>query len=411
MNIIPCPTIQNDHIQDGKDNNTNVPKKIPAESAKISRKGTLSQESGKGQGAGPENEEQLKRVYVEVTNRCNLSCRTCVRNSWNVLPGIMSWDHFQKLLADLRSFPTYPEIFFGGYGEPLSHPQILEMIHLAHAQGAETSLITNGTLLTTQLTQGLVTAGLDFLWVSLDGAHPKSYQDVRLGNHLPQIIDHLKRFQATGKEKPALGIAFVLMKQNMADLPALLALCEELSVDSLFITHVEAYNKTMAKEILYRKEVSWLSDLPSSQEEIYKKTGLNIETLLGAEYSFKITGSLTGGGDPICPFVDRGAAVVRWDATVSPCLPLLYEHTSYTHSWERHSLPYLLGSIQKQTFKELWRDSRYRSLRKRLKERSFSPCATCRDCWLSHDNLQDCMGYEHPTCGGCLWAVGLIQCP
>lgn len=371
----------------------------------------MAREPSTNQGVRPERSEPLKQVYVEVTNHCNLSCRTCIRNSWDIVKGSIAWDLYQKLLTDLRSFPTCPEIFFGGYGEPLSHPRILDMILLARRQGAKTSLITNGTLLTTQLTQGLVAAGLDFLWVSLDGARPESYQDVRLGDHLPQIIDHLKRFQAGGNEKPALGIAFVLMRRNAADLPALLALCEELSVDSLFITHLEAYDQAMAAEILFRKEVSWKSDLPSSQEEIAEKTGLDIESLLEEEYSFKITGSLTGRRDPVCPFVDRGAAVVRWDGAVSPCLPLLYEHTSYTPSWDRRSVPFLLGNIQQQTFRELWEDPRYRSLRKRLRERSFSPCVTCRDCWLSYDNLQDCMGYNHPTCGGCLWAEGLIQCP
>jgi len=34
---------------------------------------------------------------------------------------------------------------------------------------------------------------------------------------------------------------------------------------------------------------------------------------------------------------------------------------------------------------------------------------SCRDCWLPDDYLQDSMGYEHPTWGGCLGAKGLIQ--
>lgn len=356
-------------------------------------------------------EEQPKRVYVEVTNRCNLNCRTCIRNTWIPQAGSMAFELFQKLLHDLDGFKPFPEVFFGGYGEPLSHPQIIEMITSAGKKGANTSLITNGTLLTPPIRDGLISAGLDRLWVSLDGAHQDSYRDVHLENHLPQIIESLEWFREAGKEKPGLGIAFVLMKRNAADLPAVLNLCKDLEVDFFFITHVEAYEELMVEEILYREGVSRESHLPSNQEAIYEKTGVDIDALLTEEYSFTVTGSLTGSSISVCPFVDRDAAVVRWDGAVSPCLPLLYEHTSFTPSWERHSVPYLVGSIQEQTFPELWFHPRYQTLRDRLQRRSFSPCVTCRDCWLSSDNLQDCMGYEHPTCGGCLWAEGYIQCP
>ncbi len=384
--------------------------KLTPELAGISLERTSPKRSGSDQEAETGYVDRLSRVYVEATNRCNLSCRTCVRNTWNTFPGTMLWEIFQTLLGDLEDFPTFPEIFFGGYGEPLSHPRIMDMIRLAHSRGAKTSLITNGTLLSPQLNQEIAAAGLDFLWVSLDGAHSGSYQDVRLGDHLPQILDNLKTLQAAGLDKPALGIASVLMKQNAADLPELLALCENLAVDSLFLTHVEVYDDSMVDEILYREEVSREKHFPSSQIELTERAGVNLARLLAREYPFRITGSLTERTSG-CPFLDRGAAVVRWDGAVSPCLPLLYEHNTFTPSWKRRSIPYQVGRIQEQTFKDLWSNPRYHSLRKRLKEQSFSPCVTCRDCWLSYDNKQDCMGYAHPTCGGCLWAEGLIQCP
>jgi len=272
-------------------------------------------------------------------------------------------------------------------------------------------MITNGTRLIPQMGEGLAAAGLDFLWVSLDGAFQESYRDVRLGDHLPQIIQSLEWFQASGKEKPALGIAFVLMKRNAADLPALLALCEELKVDSFFITHAEAYHESMVEEILYREEVSRGSHPPMNQAGNFGEVEVDIKALLAEEYPFKVTGSLAATTEPACPFVDRSAVVVRWDGAVSPCLPLLYGHSTFTPFWKRKSVPYHVGTIQQKTVGEHWRDLEYRSLRERLRERSFSPCVSCRDCWLSNENLQDCMGYEHPTCGGCLWLEGFIQCP
>jgi len=89
----------------------------------------------------------LKRVYVEVTNRCNLNCSTCMRNVWDVQYGYMSSETFEEILASFQDLAHKPELFLGGYGEPLSHPDILEMIGQARKLGHRVSLITNGILL------------------------------------------------------------------------------------------------------------------------------------------------------------------------------------------------------------------------------------------------------------------------
>jgi len=73
------------------------------------------------------------------------------------------------------------EIFFGGFGEPLFHPDILDMVRRAKALGGEVEMISNATLLTKEISQELVKLGLNMLWVSLDGATPESYTDIRLG--------------------------------------------------------------------------------------------------------------------------------------------------------------------------------------------------------------------------------------
>ena len=89
----------------------------------------------------------LRRVYVEVTNKCNLTCRTCMRNVWNVKYGLMTNETFNRILSGLQVCSPKPDIFFGGYGEPLAHPHILTMIEQAKAQGHHVFIITHGILL------------------------------------------------------------------------------------------------------------------------------------------------------------------------------------------------------------------------------------------------------------------------
>ncbi len=91
---------------------------------------------------------RLAKLYVEVTNQCNLNCRTCIRHVWDERPGMMSEKVFESIMEGLSSFPDLPEkIFFGGFGEPLSHPGIIRMISRVKALGMSAELITNGTLL------------------------------------------------------------------------------------------------------------------------------------------------------------------------------------------------------------------------------------------------------------------------
>ena len=137
----------------------------------------------------------LRQVYIEPTNICNLDCRICMRNVWDEPPGRMAAGTFAHIMQGiLKSDPT-PDVFFGGYGEPLAHPEILEMVAAAKRSGATVELITNAILLSEPVARRLIELGLDRLWVSIDGATPASYADVRLGDALPQVIDNLARMR------------------------------------------------------------------------------------------------------------------------------------------------------------------------------------------------------------------------
>jgi MoaA/NifB/PqqE/SkfB family radical SAM enzyme len=370
----------------------------------------------------------LNRIYIEVTNQCNLDCSTCIRTIWNDSLGSMPFPGFQKIIADLSEFSPIPEIFFGGYGEPLSHPDILPMIRYARAKGASTSLITNGTLLSQAMTHSLIESGLDMLWVSIDGAHPESYQDVRLGNHLPKIIENLHYFHQARTDKygssawsgrPGLGIAFVLMRKNAADLPAVIALGKQLGANQFFVTNLMAYTQGMAAEVLYEKSLthasgSWEGTQPRvwlPRMDLDGTPGEDLIYMLMQGYQVKVAGNILNRNPYLCPFLARGATAVRWDGNLAPCLPLLYEHTHILGDWHRRSLPHTFGNLNTSSIVDLWYSPEYRRFREDLLAINFSPCVDCHTCNLSEDNLLDCTGYRHPNCGGCLWAHGVIQCP
>ncbi len=123
--------------------------------------------------------EQVAKIYIEVTNMCNLDCVTCMRNIWDEPLGRMSQATFKTILDGISQITPRPKVFFGGLGEPLVHSNIIDMVTEVKKLGSHVELITNGVLLSENMIVQLTKAGLDILWVSLDGASPESYEDVR----------------------------------------------------------------------------------------------------------------------------------------------------------------------------------------------------------------------------------------
>jgi MoaA/NifB/PqqE/SkfB family radical SAM enzyme len=167
---------------------------------------------------------------VEPTDHCNLDCVTCYRNNWAEALGRMTNATYGRILDGIKDLDPKPTIFFGGVGEPTLHTRLPDWIAQAKALGCSVEMITNGTLLTETLSRKLIAAGLDLLWVSIDGATPESYADVRMGAELPNVLHNLSVFRRLrGGEhfpRPEIGVAFVAMERNIDDLPAVLKIAQ-----------------------------------------------------------------------------------------------------------------------------------------------------------------------------------------
>lgn len=379
-------------------------------------------EIGVGQAIDKSN-DQLEKVYIEVTNACNLECRTCMRNVWNEPIGYMEENIFSQVMQGLIQLPTKPLLFFGGYGEPFAHPQILEMIEKASKEGYQVELITNGILLDPSVSAKLIDACVDRVWVSIDGSIPERYADIRLGDELPKVIENLTAFQNLRERTPSnrtkLGIAFVAMKRNIADLPAVIQLGKRLGADEFSISNVLAHTRELQMEVLYQKALysrentspDWISGIkiprmdmdPTTQSSLCEMMNTRIETVVG-KHDYP-------AGMNVCPFINNQSTSIRWDGKVSPCLPLLHSYESYLDDNLRRSYAFSVGDVNGQCLFDIWNDPFYTKLRERLTLFDFSPCTLCNSCEMAEANLEDCFGNVQPACGGCLWAQGFIHCP
>lgn len=83
------------------------------------------------------------RVYVEITNICNMNCSFCHGHSR--APQRMTQEAFSRVLDQLTGQTNY--IYYHLMGEPLTHPELPVFLNMAAQQGFRSVLTTNGTLL------------------------------------------------------------------------------------------------------------------------------------------------------------------------------------------------------------------------------------------------------------------------
>lgn len=365
----------------------------------------------------------MAKLYIEPTNACNLDCSTCFRQGWDEPLGRMSEATFEAILEGLPALDLIPTVYFGGIGEPLAHRQIATWVAKAHALGARTELITNGTLLDERTAVDLIGAGLDLLWVSIDGARPESYADVRLGAELAQVIANIARFSKRRRgghhPQPEIGIAFVAMKRNIADLPDVLELGLELGAKHFSVSNVLPVTPELQDEVLYSRARNALAYMNSATVPHLSLPKMDFDDVtrdalfraFQSGYSVNYAGQSWAEANDVCNFIESGTMSIAWNGDVSPCWPLMHTHISYLHGKPRVNHRHAVGNVRQRALRDLWLDPDYVAFRQRVQNFEFSPCTFCGGCDWAEANLEDCRGNILPSCGGCLWAQGVIQCP
>ena len=102
------------------------------------------------------------RVYVEITNICNMHCSFCHGHRRPLKR--MTAAEFSHVLAQLKGHTEY--VYYHLMGEPLTHPELPEFLRMAKTQGFKSVITTNGTLLHKH-GAALLEAGLHKVSISL----------------------------------------------------------------------------------------------------------------------------------------------------------------------------------------------------------------------------------------------------
>ena len=370
----------------------------------------------------------LKKIYLEPTARCNLHCITCMRRQWPELSdGEMSMELFEKLLTQLKRFPHLEMVHLGGFGEPLAHSRALEIIGRLTAAGYRVSFNTNGTLVSEKVAEELIRLGVHSIYFSVDGLDREMFSKIRVKGDYDDLIGNilsLRRLKQKIKVNyPKIGLEFVMMRDNLEQLPLLPRLAREVGAPAVLVTNLLAYSEEMYSKVLYEtpgraRELGAGALAPPSWDAL--KDGFRFPEPAvwpAVEQDYILWGSLRlprmyWGSSRRCGFIEDNAAVIRHDGAVAPCYGLMYSYPYYLDSRRKEVSEHLFGNIGENSLYEIWNSPDYMRFRYRVKNFRFPSCMDCsaaKTCDYTENN-EDCWG-NVPSCADCLWSQGIVRCP
>lgn len=149
-------------------------------------------------------------VQIFPVYACNFKCNFCIHSIPHKQRGyvsdkvMMDFELYKKVIDDIAQFPQKIKMLrFAATGEPLLHPQIVEMIEYAKSKNVSNSIeiVTNASLLTKGLSDKLADSGLDWLRISIEGLSAKKYKEICSVNiDFEQLVENIRYFYENRKD-------------------------------------------------------------------------------------------------------------------------------------------------------------------------------------------------------------------
>jgi len=128
----------------------------------------------------------FKKIYIEITNRCNLACSFCQPSCRP--KAFMPPAAFAEILRRIRGHTGYISLHV--LGEPLLHPDLELFLAMSNTHGLQVNLTTNGTLLSRVLPVLLRQPALRQINISLH-SFEQSGQEAGLDSYMAGIFDFI----------------------------------------------------------------------------------------------------------------------------------------------------------------------------------------------------------------------------
>lgn len=316
-----------------------------------------------------------REVYIEPTNRCNELCQTCPRTFFQREPEADL--DFPRFVQILDQFPGVERVVLHGVGEPLLAQDLPLMVAEANRRGARVLFNTNALALHRRLAERLVEAGLDELRVSMDAADARTYRLIRGVDGYAKAMRRTAEFCAflrqRGAERPRVSLFFMAMRENLAQLPAVIRRAGEMGASSVVLQRLVYFDTGLAIEgqsVMGRTD----DELLACCEEAAARSGVE---LVG-------TGRF-GPADSLRPIDLKrpwSGCTRPWRSTyvtangnVLPCCIAPFATRDYAGI--------IMGNVLERPVADIWNGAEYEAFRRaHASDEPPEPCRGCGTRWM-----------------------------
>lgn len=284
-------------------------------------------------------------IDIEMTNTCNFRCLMCPTGNFSQkrAKGFMAKEVFAKILEEVAPYRT--PLRFIRWGEPLSHPHILEFLRACRQRDVLTHVNTNGSKLTDEMMDALLDIPLDSLKFSFQGVDRVSYSEMRNIDFFDELTATIRRLHEKrgDRAKPYIQVSTTItyesremvgrFKQDMAPI------CDSLNVGRTVLEYVDLNAVRLRDHEL--EELKRLKQL---------------ESLIKVH--------------PECPEVFDKLSI-NWDGRVTACCG------------DSDNLM-IVGDVTKQTLAEIWNSELMAHYRTVLADMRHDELPLCKSCYDTH---------------------------
>ncbi len=303
-------------------------------------------------------------LLAELSYKCPLQCPYCSNPlDYARYPDELSTEDWKRVLTQARRMGAVQLGFSGG--EPLTRPDLIELVAHARELGYYTNLITSGYGLSEEKIVALKQAGLDHIQISIQASDPV------LNDYIAGATTYLEK-QAVArlikKHGYPMVLCVVIHRQNIEQMPGILAMAEELGADYLELANTQYYGWAhQNRETLLPTREQFIAAEKIAQAHKEKVAGkMKIYYVVPDYYEDRPKACMNGWGSTFLTIAPDGVAL--------PC-----------HS--ARELPGLdCPNVKDYSIEQIWRDSRAFNLFRGTAWMQ-EPCASCDE--------------KHKDFGGC----------
>lgn len=231
-------------------------------------------------------------IDIEMTNTCNFRCLMCPTGNYSQKrdKGFMDDAVFYKILEQVQPYKT--PLRFIRWGEPLTHPNILDYLRACKKAGILTHINTNGSKMTEEMMDALLDIHLDSLKFSFQGVDRKSYAEMRNTDFFQELVATIRRFhEKRGARKVpfiqiSTSITYETAEQVQSFREELGQYADYLNVGRTVLEHVDLNAVRLRpdelKELTRLKELESLVKVHPECPEVFDKLSINWDGTVSA---------------------------------------------------------------------------------------------------------------------------------